>query len=665
MIQAQPPDPVTHLVQSIDQIECEHGWYASAFKLLNPRGSAPEKNPDLTELLAQTCRALKRVIPFRHSAFYLFDDSQRVPTLKFWNPVSSERLFRNSVNTWVATTFPDGKNNGNSFRFFHDEPSGMNLILESIGLGEDCHGVFAGIFSDSSLVDPSHELLKKIPSILKNLAWVLQMTAMRSSAPSEDKISQGEGGAPVPGLQEDDSPERQEKGNYKPSSMHDLLTDLPSRALVEDRLHMALAHARYNGEKVAVLILDVDNFKRMNDFFGMHWGDRLLKSLSGRFRSCLREEDTLGRNGGDEFVILLPDIHLVQDIEYRANKIFEGIRRPMELDGKEVHASCSMGIAIYPDDGEDSASLLRAAKAALGKAKEDGKDRFQFFRPNMLSRGYVQMSLEGGLRKALDREEFRLFFQPKISLQTGKIQGMEALLRWKHPKHGLVAPSFFIPMAEELGLIQPIGEWVLLNACRQIKAWMRSGFPPIRIAVNLSGYQVNQTQWMTTLKKVFSRTGVDPRYLEVEITETVLMDNSEVALANLHEMNEMGMRISIDDFGTGYSSLSYLKRFPIHSLKIDRSFIRGIGERENGTDAVITNAIVSLARALNLRTIAEGVERAEERDYLGAIGCDEMQGFLFSRPRPVEQINYMFTRKLKNPVQSYWHAGSNVQHAVK
>jgi diguanylate cyclase (GGDEF)-like protein len=446
----------------------------------------------------------------------------------------------------------------------------------------------------------------------------------------------------------------QSPGVFHNQPFHDFVTELPSRALVEDRLNMALAHARYSGVKVAVLILDIDNFKRVNDFMGIPAGDMLLKNLSQRIRNSLREEDTLGRQGGDEFIILLPDIHLVQDIEFRVQKILDGIRGSFEFEGQEIHASCSVGIAVYPDDAEDTAALIQKAKAAMCQAKEEGKDRHKFFKPFMLSKGYRQMNLENSLRKALDRDEFLLHFQPKISIQTGKVEGMEALLRWNHPEGGLIYPSEFVPIAEEIGLIQPIGEWVLLNACQQIKAWKRAGFPPISIAVNLSGYQVNQPHWISKVQTILERTGVDPKSLEMEITETVLMDNSDVALSNLRQLDEMGIRISIDDFGTGYSSLSYLKRFPIHALKIDRSFVRGIDKLGTGTDAVITKAIVSLAQALNLKTVAEGVERVQEKDYLESIGCDDMQGFLFSKPLPVEQINYMFTRNLENPVRNYW-----------
>lgn len=642
MNQANSQDPLETLLQNVEHIENELRWYASAFELLNSlsvNGSDGPENPDFKGLLEHTHRSLCRTLPFKNSAFYFLDAIESGPTLKYWEPKACEALFQNSIASLINKNSFDWRADWDRTHLYHDEGSGTVLVLEAIATADSFFGVFAGMFDGASSSDISPKALKRFSTVLKNMACVLEGLAGRKLL---RQFKAGEVRLPVA------------TPNFETqSSMHDFLTHLPSRTLVEDRLNMALAHARYSGEKVAVLILDVDNFKRVNDFLGIPVGDMLLKNLSERISNCIREEDTLGRMAGNEFILLLPDIHLIQDIEFRVHKIFDRIRVPFHLEGKEIHTSCSMGISIYPDDGENSASLVKSAKAALCQAKEQGKDRYQFFKPSMLSKGYFQMSLEGELRQALERDEFRLYFQPKLAIQTGKVQGMEALLRWQHPKRGLVAPSEFIPIAEEIGLIQPIGEWVLLNACRQIKSWKRAGFPPIRIAVNLSGYQVNHTHWISTVKNIISRTGINPEFLEVEITETVLMDNSDVALSNLQQMNDMGIRISIDDFGTGYSSLSYLKRFPIHSLKIDQSFIRGISERGEGTDAVITKAIVSLAQALNLKTVAEGVERMEEMKYLGSIGCDDIQGYLFSKPRPVDQINDMFTHRLQNPVHTY------------
>ena len=598
---------------------------------------------------------MNQIIPFRNAAFYRADDQQAAFNLEFWQPLSRESLFRRQIASLIRNGKFDWCREPDRSHVYYDDQTNSSLVLQGIATPNYCYGVFAGMYAESLLPDRSHKKLNRLSEVLQNLAQVLEGVYSRLSS-SKDPANLAM--ATAQNLNVDflygKTCEAQPQGAYYKKPFHDFVTELPSRALVEDRLSMALAHARYSGEKVAVLILDVDNFKRVNDTLGITAGDRLLKNLSQRIRKCLREEDTLGRQGGDEFVVLLPDIHLIQDIEFRVEKILDGIRGSFQVEEQEINASCSIGISVYPDDAEDTAGLVQKAKAAMCQAKEEGKDRYHFFKPFMLSKGYRQMSLENSLGKALDQEEFQLYFQPKMSIQTGKVEGMEALLRWHHPEGGVIYPSEFVPVAEEIGLIQQIGEWVLLNACQQIKAWKRAGFPPISIAVNLSGYQVNQPQWISKVQTILDRTGVDPQSIEMEITETVLMDNSDVALSNLHQLNEMGIRISIDDFGTGYSSLSYLKRFPIHALKIDQSFIRGIGKLGKGTDAVITRAIVSLAQALNLKTVAEGVEQVQEKTYLESIGCDDMQGYLFSKPLPVEQINYMFTRKLKDPVRSYW-----------
>lgn len=664
MNQVIKPNAITQLLQSIEHIECENQWYAAVFELLKiPETLRPDihENLPLYPLLKSTHRYLDGILRFRNAAFYFAEEKENTFALKYWQPVSREPLFRREIASLIGKKEFDWPGDPDRTHIYYDDSTGSSLVLQSIATRDCFFGVFAGMFDDNLLPDCSHEKLSRVSKVLQNLALVLEGLAARSWLIQCNNQGKPALPAPLVNFHNRNAPmfNNTSAGSSEPAALpekpfHDLLTNLPSRSLVEDRLNMALAHARYGGEKVAVLILDIDNFKRVNDFMGIPAGDSLLKGLSLRIRKCLREEDTLGRMGGDEFILLLPDIHLIQDIEFRIQKIFKGLRGSFPYEGKEIHASCSAGIAVYPDDGESSAALVQNARAAMCQAKEEGKDRYKFFEPFMLSKSTLQMNLENSLRTAVEREEFQLYFQPKMSIQTGKIQGMEALLRWNHPERGMIYPSEFIPVAEEMGLIQPIGEWVLLNACRQIKAWKRAGFPPIRIAVNLSGYQVNQPCWIPKVREILSKTGVDPRFLEMEITETVLMANSDVALSNLVQMDEMGIRISIDDFGTGYSSLTYLKRFPIHALKIDRSFIRGIGVRGQGTDTVITKAIVSLAQALNLRTIAEGVERIEEKQYLKSIGCDDMQGYLFSKPLPVEQINHLFTRNLNNSVRNYW-----------
>jgi len=664
MNHAKEPGLIRNSNLSIEQIECENQWYSSVFEFLKSiETTRPDSFRDisLNPLFENTCRYLNHILRFRNAAFYLAEEQENDFTLEYWQPVSRESLFRRHIASLIKNReFDWRKEPDRSFVYF-DDATGSSLILQTIATSNRCFGVFAGMHKESLLPDKSHEKLNQVSAVLQKLGQVLEGVITRSE-PSKTNGAVNPGmSAPLTNTQDlnaassnGDTYGPQGLGVFHKQPFHDFVTELPSRALVEDRLNMALAHARYSGEKVAVLILDIDNFKRVNDFMGIPAGDMLLKNLSQRIRKSLREEDTLGRQGGDEFIMLLPDIHLIQDIEFRVQKILDGIRGSFEFERQEIHASCSVGIAVYPDDAEDTAALIQKAKAAMCQAKEEGKDRHKFFKPFMLSKGYRQMNLENSLRKALDRDEFQLHFQPKMSIQTGKVEGMEALLRWNHPEGGLIYPSEFIPVAEEIGLIQPIGEWVLLNACQQIKAWKRAGFPPISIAVNLSGYQVNQSHWVSKVQTILERTGVDPKSLEMEITETVLMDNSDAALSNLRQLDEMGIRISIDDFGTGYSSLSYLKRFPIHALKIDQSFVRGIGKLGEGTNAVITKAIVSLARALNLKTVAEGVEQVHEKDYLESIGCDDMQGFLFSKPLPVEEINYRFTRNLENPVRNHW-----------
>ena len=660
MNQTKTPVPIQHLCSTLGQIEFENRWYASVFEFLRSVETTHPKSfqdVSLDPLFENTCHYLKRILGFRNAAFYRAGDRENVFDLQFWQPVSRESMFRRQIASLIKSRDFNWCREPDRSYVYYDDLTESSLLLQGISTHQHCFGVFAGMYGGHLPPGLSHEKLNEISKILQNLAQILEgvyskfSSAKGALCSTDFKVeSSSRSGMSYHGEFQEPLETRL---NYK-KPFHDFVTELPSRALVEDRLTMALAHARYSGEKVAVLILDVDNFKRVNDSLGITAGDMLLKNLSQRIRKCLREEDTLGRQGGDEFIVLLPDIHLIQDIEFRVEKILDGIRGPFHFEEQEIHTSCSVGIAVYPDDSEDTTGLVQKAKAAMCQSKEEGKDRYQFFKPFMLSKGYRQMSLENSLGKALDQGEFQLYFQPKLSIQTGKVEGMEALLRWNHPEGGVIYPSEFVPMAEEIGLIPQIGEWVLLNACQQIKAWKRAGFPPISIAVNLSGYQVNQPHWISRVQTILDRTGVDPKSLEMEITETVLMDNSDVALSNLQQLDEMGIRISIDDFGTGYSSLSYLKRFPIHALKIDQSFVRGIGKRRNGTDAVITRAIVSLAQALNLKTVAEGVELVQEKNYLESIGCDDLQGNLFSKPLPVEQINYMFTRKLKKPVRRYW-----------
>jgi diguanylate cyclase (GGDEF)-like protein/PAS domain S-box-containing protein len=417
---------------------------------------------------------------------------------------------------------------------------------------------------------------------------------------------------------------------------HDGLTDLPNRLLFMDRLSQALARVKWHQRLVAVLFVDLDHFKRINDSLGHDMGDLLLKAVAERLSSCVRGGDTVARIGGDEFTIVLADIAQAEDVPKVAQKIIDAVSKPFSLMGQEFFITISMGISIFPNDGQDAQALVKNAYAAMYRAKEQGRNHYQHYSPAMNVRTLERLALESNLRHALERKELLLHYQPRVDLETGQITGVEALLRWQYPDLGLVSPSQFIPLAEETGLIIPIGEWVLRTACAQNKLWQSMGLSPVRVSVNLSARQFEQRNLVETIGLVIKETGLDPNYLELELTEGLVMKNPETTIATLRSLHEMGIQISIDDFGTGYSSLSYLKRFPIHALKIDQSFVRDIITDPDGT--VIVTAIILLAHSLKLKVIAEGVETKDQLDYVRSLKCHEIQGYLFSKPLPVEEM---------------------------
>ncbi len=417
---------------------------------------------------------------------------------------------------------------------------------------------------------------------------------------------------------------------------HDGLTDLPNRLLFMDRLSQALARVKWHQRLVAVLFVDLDHFKRINDSLGHDMGDLLLKAVAERLSSCVRGGDTVARMGGDEFTIVLADVAQAEDIPRVAQKIIDAISRPFSLMGQEFFITISMGISISPNDARDAQTLVKNAYAAMYRAKEQGRNHYQHYSPAMNVRTLERLALESNLRHALARKELLLHYQPRVDLETGQITGVEALLRWQYPDLGLVSPSQFVPLAEETGLIIPIGEWVLRTACAQNKLWQSMGLSPVRVSVNLSARQFEQRNLVETIGRVIKETELDPNYLELELTEGLVMKNPETTIATLRSLHEMGIQISIDDFGTGYSSLSYLRRFPIHALKIDQSFVRDIITDPDGT--VIVTAIILLAHSLKLKVIAEGVETKDQLDYVRSLKCHEIQGYLFSKPLPAEEM---------------------------
>ena len=417
---------------------------------------------------------------------------------------------------------------------------------------------------------------------------------------------------------------------------HDTLTNLPNRDLLRDRIRQALIQADRNDGQGAVLFIDLDQFKAINDSMGHDMGDLLLKQVAERLVSSLRSQDTVARQGGDEFIVVLPSIANARDAGSVAQKLLDALLLPYRIEGRELHISASIGIAVFPGDGEDADTLLKHSDTAMYHAKEAGRNNCQFFARQMNQLVAEKQALGTFLHHALERDELLLHYQPIVDMASGKLAGLEALLRWQHPEQGLIPPLKFIPLAEETGLIVPIGEWVLRSACMQLKAWQDQGYDVPRLAINLSVKQFRQKTLTQTIARILGETGVEARFVELEITEGILMGNSYEMTETLLTLNDMGLKLSIDDFGTGYSSLSYLKRFPIDTLKIDRSFVQDIVTDPD--DASIVSGIIGLAHSLRIKVIAEGVETEAQRAILALQGCDQYQGYYFSKPLPASEI---------------------------
>jgi diguanylate cyclase (GGDEF)-like protein len=417
---------------------------------------------------------------------------------------------------------------------------------------------------------------------------------------------------------------------------YDALTGLPNRALLQDRLSNALASARRRKDKVALLFLDLDRFKDINDSLGHSVGDLLLQEVAERLKKWSREQDTVARVGGDEFVIVLTAAKDGADAAVAAERLMHAMSAGVVVQGRSLSISCSVGISVFPEHGADSETLIKNADAAMYCAKEDGGHNFRFFTDDMNAQAVERLTLESSLRLALEKKELFLVYQPQINIATGKIIGLEALLRWQHPELGLVQPDKFIRIAENSGLILPIGEWVLRTACSQVRKWQDEGLPALTIAVNVSAVQFRQDGFCGLIRKVLDETGLAPQYLELELTESLLLANADVMLSVVEELKAMGLTLAIDDFGTGYSSFSYLKRYRVSKLKIDRVFIRDVAV--NPDDAAITTAIISMAKSLRLKVIAEGVENEAQMSFLRTHQCDEIQGYYFSKPLAVDKV---------------------------
>jgi diguanylate cyclase (GGDEF)-like protein/PAS domain S-box-containing protein len=438
------------------------------------------------------------------------------------------------------------------------------------------------------------------------------------------------------------------------SAQHDFLTGLPNRMLLNDRVTQAITMAPRHLKKVAVLFLDLDGFKHINDSLGHPVGDKLLQSIAKRLLDCVRAADTVSRQGGDEFVMLLSEIEQSEDAAISARRILLAVAEAHAIDQHDLHVTTSIGVSVYPDDGLDAETLIKNADTAMYQAKEHGRQSYQFFKPAMNVRAVERQSIEESLRRALERQEFALHYQPKINLNTGEISGAEALLRWTHPTRGPISPAEFIPVAEDCGLILPIGQWVLREACKQAQAWLDAGLPLGTIAVNISSMEFRDQDFLESVFTTLNDTGLHPKSLELEITETVLMKRAETAATILKSLRAKGVQIAVDDFGTGYSSLSYLRKFPIDALKIDQSFVRQLTTVPDET--AIVSAVISLGRSLKLRVVAEGVETQAQLEFLQANLCDEAQGYYFSRPLVPAQ----FASLLENGIKRHPPTGKPV-----
>ncbi|MGK7957372.1 MAG: EAL domain-containing protein [Crocosphaera sp.] len=430
----------------------------------------------------------------------------------------------------------------------------------------------------------------------------------------------------------------------KYQAFYDSLTGLPNRAFFNKHISLTTQKSERSHQSFAILFVDIDSFKNINDTLGHSIGDRILKCFAQRLTSQVRSGDMVCRWGGDEFLVLLSEIETPDEAAKYSQRLLQTLEHPLNIEGHQIYLKCSVGISIYPEDGQNAEILLRNADAALYRTKESGRNHYQFYNPDMSLEIAENFALENQLHQAMKNGELILHYQPQINIKTGHVYGLEALVRWKNPKLGLVRPDKFIPLAEKTGLILPMGEWILKTACEQNKKWQKMGLPPVRVAVNLSAQQLQQPDLIETVENTLESVGLDPQWLELEVTESILMKNVSLASQTLQELRNMGVYISMDDFGTGYSSLGYLKKFPFDTLKIDQSFVRELNQSPE--DLSIISAIMTLSRGFNMRVIAEGVENQEQLQILKQLDCEEVQGYLFSHPlTPEEILNYLVSFK--------------------
>ena len=458
---------------------------------------------------------------------------------------------------------------------------------------------------------------------------------------------------------EDITERKKHEETIKTLAFYDTLTGLPNRSLFNDRLRQELAKARRHKQVMAVMFIDLDRFKVINDSLGHTTGDFLLQAVAQRIQNITREGDTVSRLGGDEFILLFPDVVSTNDARVIGDKILQKTSEVFVVDGKDLYITTSIGISMFPDNGDNIELLVKNADTAMYYAKEKGRNNYQFYTPNIDAYASEKLRLEANLRNALKRDELLLYFQPQVCIQDGDIIGAEVLLRWHRKDEGFISPGRFIPLAEETGLIQSIGEWVLRSSCIQSKRWQEAGYAPLRLSVNVSMYQLKQNAFAELVHNIINETNMNPQHIELELTESVFMQDINVTKSILHDLVSTGVHIAIDDFGTGYSSLSYLKYLPLSRLKLDQSFVHSLGINPN--DEAITRAIIAMSQSLNLNVLAEGVETTDQLEFLRLHGCNEAQGFLFSKPLPADEfIEFIETYRQKKPFNVHEHKGRSI-----
>jgi len=521
-----------------------------------------------------------------------------------------------------------------------------NLADPSAAIQKTDADIFSPEHAQQALADEREIIRTGLPMIEKEEkeTWPdgHETWALTTKVPLKDRLGKTIG---TMGIAHNITDRKQAEFRLRHTALHDPLTGLPNRMLLEDRLNQAIAQAVRHEVHLAVLMLDLDRFRNVNDTLGHFVGDRLLELVSKRLANAIRETDTIARIGGDEFAIVIPNLSDSEDAERVAKKVRSALFEPFHIEGQKTQITAGIGIAIFPEDGERSDILLRSADAAMYEAKRRGCDRHCFFSASFTEATRRQQQIESDLMLACSREEFVLHYQPFIETSSGRITGVEALLRWQHPEHGLLPPSQFIPALEKLGLMVEVGRWVLHNACLQAVDWQRIGLPPMRIAVNVSSQQFREGNLLGDVQAALHQSKLDAKLLELELTESQVLDDSESILNTLRHLKQLGVTLAVDDFGTGWSSLSYLRRFPFDRLKIDRTFVRDVGSQKTA-DAML-KSVLGLGKTLGVACIAEGVETRKQYDYLRAQGCNEMQGFFYSRPlAAVEATALLRSRKL-------------------